>query len=90
MLRPERLGRLADHIGGSGAAAPAPAAAAPAEPGNDELLSAVGLDAAVYLANRLTDGERAAFERDGSAPFRTTAPCPSLVGAPSCSWGSQR
>ena len=68
MLRPERLGRLADHIGGSGAAAPGAAAAAPAEPINDELLSAVGLDAAVYLANRLTEEERAAFERDGSAP----------------------
>ena len=76
MLRPERLGRLADHIG---AAAVAPAAAAPAEPGNDELLSAVGLDAAVYLANRLTDEERAAFERDGSAPLPHHSP-PSLIG----------
>ena len=77
MLRPERLGRLADHIGGSGAAAPA--AAAPAEPINDELLSAVGLDAAVYLANRLTDEERVAFERDGSAPLPHCSP-PSLIG----------
>ena len=74
MLRPARLGRLADHIGGA-----APTAAAPAEPINDDLLSAVGLDAAVYLANRLTDEERVAFERDGSAPLPHCSP-PSLIG----------
>ena len=84
MLRPERLGRLADHIGGAAptAAAPtaaAPTAAAPAEPISDDLLSAVGLDAAVYLANRLTDEERVAFERDGSAPLPHCSP-PSLIG----------
>ena len=75
MLRPERLGRLADHIG----AAAAPTAAAPGPPGSNNLLSAVGLDAAVYLANRLTDEERVAFERDGSAPLPHCSP-PSLIG----------